>query len=255
MFWINPYSQRNQRHRWLGQRKDPRAPAVAQQLSLKYDGQPRDEIGRYSFGRRDGDAGKDGRDNQPSPTDISAQRRIGPRPPGTPAQNVRLDVASARAREAIVRVQQLDPNWRPASATSVDSRSNMEVMIRAKEAETREAEARYVALANAGHDDSFPRRDAPTTSDVLRAEVGGSPRPGASQATRTVSPTRFEEIRLELMGGAQRMGPDPRYEGVIYRRSDGSEIGLRISEDHGLTIDVLRSHDPLVPHGFKVHQR
>lgn len=33
MFWINPYSQRNQRHRWLGQRKDPRSPAPVQELS------------------------------------------------------------------------------------------------------------------------------------------------------------------------------------------------------------------------------
>lgn len=59
MFWINPYSQRNQRHRFLCRRKDSRADVAAQQLSVKYDGQPRDESGRYSFGRRDGDAPKE----------------------------------------------------------------------------------------------------------------------------------------------------------------------------------------------------
>lgn len=59
MFWINPYSQRNQRHRWLGLRKDQRSLAAAQQPSVKYDGQPRDEIGRYTFGRSDGDASKE----------------------------------------------------------------------------------------------------------------------------------------------------------------------------------------------------
>jgi hypothetical protein len=53
MFWINPYSQRNQRHRWLGQRKDLRALAATQKLGFKYERQQRDEIGRYTFGRQD----------------------------------------------------------------------------------------------------------------------------------------------------------------------------------------------------------
>ena len=70
---------------------------------------------------------------------------------------------------------------------------------------------------------------------------------------RIVTPAECENIRLELMGG--RMGPDPRYDGVIYRREDGSEIGLRISRDHGLTLDVLRSNDPLIRNGFRIHQR
>jgi len=217
--------------------------------------QPRDDHGKWTDSGQTRDAGKDGRDDRARSTDISAQRRIGPRPPGTPAQHLRLDVATANAREAVARVQQLQPNWRPASATSFDNRSNMEVMIRAKEAEKREAEERYVALARSGHDDSFPRRDAATTTDMLRAEAARGPMPGEDRKARMVSPARFEEIRLGLMDGAKRMGPDPRYDGVIYRRPDGSEIGLRISDDHGLTIDVLRSQDLLVPRGFKVHQR
>jgi hypothetical protein len=214
--------------------------------------QPRDDHGKWTDSGRD--AGKDGDDRARS-TDISAQRRIGPHPIGTPAQHARLDAAIVDAREAIARVQQLQPNWRPESATSFDNRSNIEVMIRAKEAETREAETRYVALARAGHDDSFPRRDAQTTADVLRADAAGRPMPGSDRDTRTVSPARFEELRLELMGGARRMGPDPEYDGVRYRRQDGSEIGLRISHDHGLTLDVLRSNDPLIRNGFRIHQR
>ncbi|MEA2880004.1 MAG: filamentous hemagglutinin [Hyphomicrobiales bacterium] len=216
--------------------------------------QPRDDQGKWTDSGRSGDAGKDGNDRARS-TDISAQRRLGPRPAGTPAQHARLDLASGRAREAIARVQQLDPNWRPASMMSRDNPRDMEAMIHAKEAETREAEARYVVLANAGHDDSFPRRDAQTTTDVLRAEAARSPTPGSDKDTRTVSSARFEELRLELMGGARRMGPDPGYDGVIYRRQDGSEIGLRISHDYGLTLDVLRNNDRLIPSGFKVHQR
>src|SRR2546423_1903820 len=201
------------------------------------------------------DAGKDGGSDRARSTDISAQRRIGPRPFGTPQQHARLDAAIVSAREAIARVQQLNPNWRPASMMSRDNPRDMEAMIRAKEAETREAEAQYLALARVGHDDSFLRRDAAATTDVLRAEATRSPMPGDSKNTRTVSPARFEELRLELMGGARRMGPDPRYDGVIYRRQDGSEIGLRISGDHGLTLDVLRSNDPLIRNGFRIHQR
>ena len=56
MFWINPYSQRNQRHRWLGKLKDQKDLAAVQQLGFKYGGQPRDEIGRYTFGRPEGAA-------------------------------------------------------------------------------------------------------------------------------------------------------------------------------------------------------
>ena len=40
--------------------------------------------------------------------------------------------------------------------------------------------------------------------------------------------------------------------GVWYRLPDGTEFGIRRSEDHGLTIDVDSA--ALAP-GFKVHQR
>lgn len=94
MFWVNPYSQRNQRARlWLasdrnmtklsagararssfefehkaferdlaGMRRDLSALKVElalRRLDRKYEGQPRDDAGRYGFGRRDGDAPKD----------------------------------------------------------------------------------------------------------------------------------------------------------------------------------------------------
>jgi hypothetical protein len=311
VFWVNPYSQRKQRWRWIRPLEEVKAQETAERQALQREifelRRECDELKREFAGRRaaglreaealrrksdlawdqffrtfkryaeqqkagfdpdqprapkgdpDGgqwtrDAGKEGDDHARS-TDISAQRRIGPRPIGTPAQHLRLDIANARAREAIARTQQLDPHWRPASLMSRDNPTDMEAVIRAKEAERREADARFLALSRAGHDDSFPRRDAATTSDILRAEVGGIRMPGDDKDTRTVTPGRFEELRHELMDGARRMGPDPRYDGVIYGRPDGSEIGLRISRDHGLTLDVLRSNDPLVPNGLRIHQR
>lgn len=218
--------------------------------------QPRVPKGNPDGGEWVRDAGKDGGGDRARSTDISAQRRIGPRPPGTPAQHARLDAATASAREAIARVQQLDPNWRPASMMSRDNPRDMEAMIRTKEAETREAEARYIALSRAGNDGSYPRRDALTVGEVFapRGEVvGRSSR--YDRNVRIVTPAEFENIRLELMGGARRIDPSAKYDGVWYRREDGSEFGLRISHDHGLTIDVLRSDHPLIRPGFKVHQR
>jgi hypothetical protein len=219
--------------------------------------QPRDDHGKWTDGGQTRDAGKDGRDDRARSTDISAQRRIGPRPPGTPAQNLRLDIANARAHEAIARVQQLDPNWRPESATSFDNRSNMEVMIRAKEAEWREADARFVDLSRAGHDAPYALRDPPTTTEVLMpgGKMVGYRVLGGDRDARTVTPAEFESIRVDLMGGARRVDPGAGYDGVWYQRQDGSRVGLRLSADHGLTLDVIENDHPLVYPGLKVHQR
>jgi hypothetical protein len=216
-----------------------------QQLDRKWDGQPRDQ-GRYSFGKRPRLV------SQPA-----AMRPRGARPPATPAQQARLVVANANAREAVARVQQLDPNWRaPQSATSRDNSGNYEVMIRAKEAERQEAEARYIALARAGHDDAYSRRDAPTTAEVLapRGELVGD-RSRYERKIRVVGPEEFESIRTELMGGARRIEPTAKYDGVWYKRDDGSIVGLRLSREHGLTLDVIESIRPSILNGIRIHQR
>ncbi len=100
-----------------------RAPTPSKQKAGFNPDQPRDDHGKWTDSGHD--AGKDGPERDLPSTDISAQRRIGARPAGTPAQHARLDAAIANAREAIARVQQLEPNWRPESATSFDNRSNM----------------------------------------------------------------------------------------------------------------------------------
>jgi hypothetical protein len=312
MFWVNPYSQRSQRHchawpldeakareaaKWQALQRELlevrreldgvklalAARRAAQQRELEIQrrksdlawdqfirtfkryadqqkagfnpDQPRDDHGKWTDGGRSGDAGKVGGDHARS-TDISAQRRIGPRPTGTPTQHARLDAAIANAREAVARVQRLDPNWRSESATSFDHRSSMEVMIRAKEAETREAEARFIALSRARQDVPYPMRDPPTTAEVLMpgGDLVGHRAPRAGKDVRTVTPAEFENIRVDLMGGARQIEPTGRYDGVWYRREDKSEFGLRIGE-HGLTLELIRSEHPLLPNGLKVHQR
>ncbi len=194
--------------------------------------QPRVPKGNPDGGQWTGDAGKDGGDRARS-TDISAQRRGGPRMPATPAQHARLAVANARAREAVSRVQQIDPHWRPQSVTSTDNAADYEVMIRAKQAETREAEARFMAL-------SLARRDGPYTSPESRTfqEILA---PRAGEDIRIVSPAEFETIRTNLMVGARQIEADAGYNGVWYKRQDGSIFGLRLSAESGLTLDVIRA--------------
>ncbi len=82
-------------------------------------------------------------------TDISASRRRGPTgrsSDGTPGQQARLAIAEARARDAIRRVRELDPKWRPTPSF----RETIEGRIAAAEAEAREADARIAELARNG---------------------------------------------------------------------------------------------------------
>lgn len=108
--------------------------------------QLRDEIGRWAD---EGGAGK------PTPsagsgsetTEFSAQSRRAP-PSGSPTagQAARLAVVEAQARDAIARVRELDPNWRPTPSV----RETVEGQISAAQSEAREAQARLSELARVG---------------------------------------------------------------------------------------------------------
>jgi hypothetical protein len=64
----------------------------------------------------------------------------------TPAQAARLAVAEARAGEAINRVHEVDPNWRP----SPSAYESVEGLIRAREADAQQAQARFLELQRHG---------------------------------------------------------------------------------------------------------
>ncbi len=66
----------------------------------------------------------------------------GPLSQATPAQLFRLSAARAQARDAIRRVQELDPNWRPQPSAY----QTVEGMIRAHQADAHKAEARIAEL-------------------------------------------------------------------------------------------------------------
>jgi hypothetical protein len=99
---------------------------------------------------------------------------------------------------------------------------------------------------------------APPTLGNILAPGGqpiGSVNPGAgSLSIRTVTPSEFYATRFDLLQGAIPTTAPPRYPGVAFERPDGSVVGIRNSST-GLTIDVLRSNDPLIVPGFKVHQQ
>jgi hypothetical protein len=114
---------------------------------------------------------------------------------------------------------------------SRDNPRDMEAMIRTKEEETREAEARFMALSRAKQDVPYSMRNPPAMAEVVMpgGDLLGDHAPGAGRKIRTVTPSEFENMRVELMAGARQIEPTGRYDGVWYRREDGSEFGLRIS--------------------------
>ena len=61
-------------------------------------------------------------------------------------QAVRLAAAQARQHDAIARVRELEPNWRPKPSVH----ETVEGLIRTYERETLEAEARLAELTRAG---------------------------------------------------------------------------------------------------------
>jgi hypothetical protein len=65
---------------------------------------------------------------------------------GGPGQAARLEVAQARAHDAIARVRELDRNWKPRPS----AHESVEGLIRTYEAEAKEAEARIAELARVG---------------------------------------------------------------------------------------------------------
>jgi hypothetical protein len=165
---------------------------------------------------------------------------------------------TSRAQEAVSRVQQLDPNWRaPQSLTAPDRGENLEVRIRAKEDIVREGDARFLALSRADMDAPYPMRDPRSTAEILapRGQLIGDRDRSAGRDVRIVSPELFETARTTLMGGARRIDAGADYSGVWYERQDGSRFGLRISTEHGLTLEIIRSDHAIVTEGLRFHQR
>lgn len=99
---------------------------------------------------------------------------------------------------------------------------------------------------------------APTLSTILRPggePVGVRAKGVVGDDIRTVTPEHFKAIQSGLLKGSRIVEAPPSYtKGTWYQRADGSKIGIR-SGRNGITIDVIETSDPLIPGGFKVHQK
>jgi hypothetical protein len=164
----------------------------------------------------------------------------------TPAQEARLDITAAQARALVREVQRHDPSWRPTPSIY----EGVEGQILANQSEVQQAAAR---LRELGAREPASR----SLHDIFRpgGQILGSRQGRASGGTRTVTRPEFSDLLEALSPNAQPV-PSPRsYEGLWYRRPDGSVFGVRRSKDSGITIDVIRSNHPSIDNGDKVHKK
>lgn len=163
----------------------------------------------------------------------------------TPAQQARLAVSQARAQAVFRRVREIDPNWRPTPSLY----ESVEGAILANESVVREAEARLA---------EFNALPASRSSETLFLPGGrdlGIRNRGAGKDVRTVERNEFSELFDGLLRGSKSTPSRPDYEGQWFERPDGLVFGVRISARHGLTIEIIRSSNPLLPQGYKVHAK
>jgi hypothetical protein len=147
------------------------------------------------------------------------------------------------------QVRTRDPNWKPTPSLS----STIEGAISAAEAEVREAQAR---LAEISGERFRPDTEPSTLRDayVAKGRPIGTRRKDAGEDTRTVTPNEFDRLLRELAKGAKETDTPAGYDGIWYKRADGTTFGVRRSEKHGLTIDIIDSlGDPVVPSNTRIH--
>jgi hypothetical protein len=172
-------------------------------------------------------------------------------PTATPAQEARLAIAEVAARNLREQVRSRDPKWKPTPSLT----STIEGAISAAEAEAREARSRLSEIAGGG---SRSEAQPSTLRNVCTVEGNtrtiGRKSKGSGLDTLTVTREEFDRLLLELPRGATEVEAPSRYKGIWYKRSDGTTIGVRRSEKHGLTIDIIDSlGDPLVRSDTRIH--
>ena len=77
--------------------------------------------------------------------------------------------------------------------------------------------------------------------------------PGAAAEVRTVTKGELEDIKAQILAGATEMSSPAGCAGKWYQRLDGTIVGVRESKDFGPTVEVVRSNNPMLKQGYKVH--
>jgi hypothetical protein len=168
-------------------------------------------------------------------------------PEATAAQEVRLMVAEESARALLDELSARDPNWKPTPSLT----STIEGAISAAEAETREARERLLEIDSEG---AIPRAKTLKELGTSEGRLVWKKSKGGGVDTVTVPGEEFRRMLRELPRDAVEIEAPPRYNGVWYRRHDGTTIGIRRSEKHGLTIDLIDTlGDPLLGKKLRIH--
>jgi len=179
--------------------------------------QPRVPAGNPDGGQWTDDAGGSGGDSETSDVRVAQIRRgRRARPSDAEATHAELivrDVREAQAREAIRRVQEIEPGWRPTE--SVMAPESVPGQIRRAEDHIREAEARLRELANQEPTsliDAFRRQHgldllgdpvwSPEQNSVSTCQVDGVPYMGINSEALTYSgrdSARAKQLRHTLI--------------------------------------------------------
>jgi len=171
-------------------------------------------------------------------------------PEATGAQEVRWVISNAYAQQAIARAQAAIPGYRPRDSLT----STIEGEIARNEANARDAERALAGqLGRLGSGGASPSSLGQVC--VPGGTLIGRRNKGSGIDTTTVPLRQFDQLLRELTRGAQEIPPArPNYEGLWYRRPDGTTIGIRRSKGSGITIDIVDSlGNPLLPSGMRIH--
>ncbi|MGO4523571.1 hypothetical protein AB4097_01770 [Microvirga sp. 2MCAF35] len=157
----------------------------------------------------------------------------------SPTQETLLAATEAHATALVREVQRRDPNWKPRP----NLYEGVEGEILAHQATAMQATARLREL----------RAQEPVCRPL--GETSPLSRGGSSDGIYTVPTSEFREMLITVTPGSQIISSPVGYRGQWYLQPDGSIFGIRWSERYGVTLDVIRSNNPLVPNGYKVHQK
>jgi hypothetical protein len=160
----------------------------------------------------------------------------------TPAEEMRVE----RLNFATRRLRELEPDNPQLESISDPNHVPNEAWVEAVEKEVRAAATRHKVLP------AVPERSGLSMRDVVfpGGEPIGRQAKGADSNTRTVTPEEFQDIQNQLMGMKRGTADDPRYRGTWYVLPDGTRFGLRLSKEHGWTIDF---DNPALPKRYKIY--
>ena len=93
---------------------------------------------------------------------------------------------------------------------------------------------------------------AKSVDDILKpnGDFIGTVNKGATPNIRTVSLSEFNTLKDDLLDGATASGTYAGGKGTWYDLQNGGRVGVRTSDNSGLTLDI---DIPGYPKGFKVH--